>query len=174
MSDFPSLNAAVHGGPDVVARNVRWCSDPGHGWLLVPMAWAISADMYLAGRRLCGRMTYTAYSCVDVPNGCAWLEEDIDAPRFLVAVCELLDLSAGARPDELQGLRDSPSHELLRGLIPETMVLDDDAEAFRRFWDGLPAVLTAWSGSRWELNGNASQDVHRSAGRWGVGIEVSA
>jgi len=50
----------------------RFISDPGHGWLEVPLAELITLG--IAG-------TISSFSYLSV-NGIAYLEEDCDAPRF--------------------------------------------------------------------------------------------
>lgn len=56
---------------------LKWLSDPGHGWLSVPMAVVVEAGV--AGQiSTCSYMSDSLYR--------AYLEEDCDAPRFLDAV----------------------------------------------------------------------------------------
>jgi hypothetical protein len=55
--------------------NLVFFHDPGHGWLRVPKSF-----VDLIG------VEVSPYSYLDPRDGMAYLEEDLDAPRFLVAV----------------------------------------------------------------------------------------
>ncbi len=56
---------------------LTWYSDPGHGWLRVPMAAVVEAGV-------AGQISTCSYMCEG--NGLAYLEEDCDATIFLDAV----------------------------------------------------------------------------------------
>jgi hypothetical protein len=62
-------------------RNYVFLSDPGHGWLIVPVSHVIEAG--------CAEKI-TSYSYLKMEGGTqyAYLEEDCDAPTFLNAAKE--------------------------------------------------------------------------------------
>ncbi len=66
-------------------RDLRWYTDPGHGWLRVPLQAVIDAGV-------AERISSCSYIATAHPGGLnataqptAYLEEDCDAPAFLAA-----------------------------------------------------------------------------------------
>lgn len=174
MSDLPNIFSYVDEGPEAVAGHLRWCSDPGHAWLVVPMPWVVAIDVYLEGRSVMGKLAYTQYSYIDSDSGCAWLEEDIDAMRFLQGLCELLDLAAGARPEDLTGADGVVSHRWMWSESPSWLAIKDrivepppieDEGAFRRFLHALPSYSSEVGRFRWSREGAFCNDAERSVNR---------
>lgn len=58
-------------------KGLRWYNDPGHGWLRVPMQAVVSAGV-------AGQISTCSY--MSRGGQVAYLEEDCDAPRFLMAI----------------------------------------------------------------------------------------
>jgi len=58
----------------MLTPKLLFLSDPGHGWLKVPLTDIVSLNL---------QQQISRYSFID--NGYAYLEEDGDAPRYLAA-----------------------------------------------------------------------------------------
>jgi hypothetical protein len=71
--------------PETFTQHLTFVSDPGHGWLRVPLA-----DIARSG----SADTISPYSFIDVSNGVAYLEEDCDVARYL----EALATAGSSRP----------------------------------------------------------------------------
>ena len=63
--------------PDSFTQQLTFVSDPGHGWLVVPLV--DIARIGIADSISC-------YSFIDVSNSVAYLEEDCDVTRYLEAL----------------------------------------------------------------------------------------
>ena len=63
--------------PDSFTQHLTFVSDPGHGWMRVPLA-----DIARIGIA----DTISHCSFIDISNGMAYLEEDCDVARYLEAL----------------------------------------------------------------------------------------
>ena len=63
--------------PDSFTQHLTFVSDPGHGWLVVPLV-----DIARIGIA----DSISSYSFIDVNAGVAYLEEDCDVHRYLEAL----------------------------------------------------------------------------------------
>jgi hypothetical protein len=63
--------------PQSFTQQLTFMSDPGHGWLRVPLA-----DIARSG----SADSISRYSFIDVSNSVAYLEEDCDVARYLEAL----------------------------------------------------------------------------------------
>lgn len=82
-----------------IPAGARWVSDPGHGWLVVPLDGSHEARM---ARAIAEASRYSW-----VRAGAAYLEEDCDAGAWATACCI-------SRP-ELQALREVHVENMRRG-----------------------------------------------------------
>jgi hypothetical protein len=71
--------------PQTTTQQLTFLSDPGHGWLRVPLV-----DIALSG----SADSISRYSFIDINNSVAYLEEDCDVARYL----EALDSTGISRP----------------------------------------------------------------------------